>query len=90
VLLLQGSIDVVKSNTTGKQYITAHKVSMVCTLDQDSCKEQIGTKLPGSIEKVSCAPYEFMIPQSGEKVMLNYTYQYNAENVSAEEAVFAG
>lgn len=89
VLLLQGSIDVVRSKTTGKSYITAHKISMVCTLDEENCKEQIGTKLPGSIEKIACEPYEFTIAQSGEKVQLDYTYRYNPENVSAEEAVFA-
>ena len=89
VLILQGKLDVVLSKTTGKPYLTAHKVSMVCTLDDESCKEQIGLKLPGTVEKVACEPYEFTIAQSGEKVQLDYTYRYNPETATIEEAVFA-
>ena len=88
VFVLQGGIDVVKSKTTGKSYITTHKVSMVCTLDDVSAKQQIGTKLPGTIQKVACDPYDFKVPQTGEMVKLDYTFQYNPETVSMEEAVF--
>ena len=89
VLILQGGIIVAKSKTTGKTYLTAHRVSTVCTLDEANCKQQIGSLLPGTIEKVACAPYDFKLPQTGEIVKLDYTFQYNPETVSAEEAAFA-
>ena len=89
-LLLQGGIGVVKSKN-GKTYISAHKVSLVCTLSEDECKQQIGSLLPGTIEKVACDPYEFTLQQTGEKVMLDYSFRYSPENASAsiEEAAFA-
>ena len=89
VLILQGGIDLVKSKRTGKSYLTAHKVIIVCTMDEESAREQVGTKLHGTIQKVACEPYEFTIPQSGEKIMLDYTFQYSPETETMEEAVFA-
>ena len=88
VLILQGGIDMIKSKRTGKSYLTAHKVSMACTMDEETAKEQIGSKLPGTIQKIECEPYEFIIPQSGEKVMLDYTFKYSPETASMEEAAF--
>ena len=89
VLILQGGIDVVKSKRTGKSYLTAHKVSMVCTLDEVSAREQVGAKLPGTVQKIACEPYAFKVPQTGETVQLDYTFQYSPESVSMEESVFA-
>jgi len=60
---------------------------MVCTLDDEGCKHQIGTSLPGTIEKVACDPYDFKVPQTGETVKLDYTFRYNPESASVEEAV---
>jgi len=89
VLILQGGIEAVRSKATGKNYITARKANIVCTFDEATAKELIGGKLPGSIEKQSCEPYEYKIPQSGEVVQLDYTYVYTNEGAENEEAVFA-
>ena len=39
----------------------------------------IGEKIPGSIEKVSCEPYEYTIRESGETITLDFTYQFVSE-----------
>lgn len=90
VLVLQGGIQTVKSKVTGKQYITAVKANMVSTFSEQECREAIGTKLPGSIVKQNCSPYDYVIPQSGEKIQLDYTYVYSDSPVGLEENVFAG
>lgn len=89
VLILQGGIEAVKSKATGRQYITARKANIVCTFDEMTAKSMIGQKLPGSIEKQSCEPYSYTIPQSGEVVQLDYTFVYSNEGLENEEAVFA-
>ncbi len=52
------------------------------------CKQLIGTKLPGKIEKVPCEEYEFAIPGTEEVVKLNHAYKYSAEPATAEEHVY--
>jgi hypothetical protein len=88
VLVLQGSIELIKSSETGNYYASARRCSITCTFDDRMCKQLIGTKLPGKIEKVPCEEYEFTIPGSEEVVMLNHAYKYNAEPATAEEHVF--
>lgn len=46
--------------------------------------------LQGDIEMVPCEPYVYEIPESGERITLEHTWEYNPEPVSTEEHVFAG
>lgn len=77
-LILQGGIEVVKSSNGGS-YITARKVSIPSTFDEETCKELVGQQLPGSIMKVPCAPYEYTIEQTGEVIKLDYRFEYVPE-----------
>ena len=88
VLILQGGIETVKSQKTGKSFMTARKVSIPCTFDEQSARTMIGTKLPGQIEKVECEPYDYKLPDSGEVVKLTYKYEYNESPSNIEENVF--
>lgn len=92
MLRLQGEIEMVKSKETGKPYITARKASIPCTFEDHVCEGLIGNKLPGEIQRVSCEPYEYEIPESGEKIILEHTWEYNPEPVAGnmEEHVFNG
>jgi hypothetical protein len=58
-LELQGGIEVVKSQETGKLYMTARKANMSCTFDELTCQSLIGTELPGSVRKVECEEYSY-------------------------------
>jgi len=75
-LELQGGIEIVKSQETGKQYITARKANMSCTFDELTCQSLIGTELPGSVRKVNCEEYDYTIKETGEIITLSHRYEY--------------
>jgi hypothetical protein len=85
---LQGDIELIKSSKTGKLYATARKVFMSCTFDEKICKTLIGKQLPGSIKRVTCDAYDYIIPQTKEVVKLTYGYEYSNEATNIEETVF--
>jgi hypothetical protein len=89
-LILQGGIEMVKSKQTERYYATLKKASITCTFDEATCKASIGEKFPGSIQKQSCAPYSFVVKETGEILELNYRWAYLPEGASLEEAVFEG
>lgn len=90
VLKLQGGIEMMRSAKTGKFYATSRKTNLVCTFDEETCKSLVGQKIPGTIEKVKCDPYEYTIPNTQEKVLLTHSYSYNPEANGIEENVFGG
>ena len=81
-LNLQGDLEMVQSKETGRFYATVRKTSMVSSLNEASAKQVIGQKLPGSIQKVSCEPYEHTNKKTGEIIQLNYRYKYVPEESS--------
>jgi hypothetical protein len=82
VLVLQGGIQMVKSQKTNKFYVTAKKATISSTFDEETCKALIGTELPGKIAKVQTDPYEFTIKETGEVIELDYRYEFQEENHS--------
>jgi hypothetical protein len=87
VLILQGEIETVRSKTTNRPYITARKTSIPTTLDEVFAKNMVGKELPGTIERIDCKAYEFVNPETGEKVKLDYTYQYNENPATITEEI---
>jgi hypothetical protein len=75
-LELQGGIEVVKSQETGKLYMTARKANMSCTFDELTCQSLIGTELPGSVRKVECEEYSYTIKDTGEIITLSHRFEY--------------
>ena len=75
-LELQGGIEIVKSQETGKSYMTARKASMSCTFDELTCQSLIGTELPGSVKKVVCEEYSYTIKETGELITLSHRFEY--------------
>ena len=75
-LELQGGIEIVKSQETGKSYMTARKASMSCTFDELTCQSLIGTELPGSVRKVECEEYSYTIKDTGEVITLSHRFEY--------------
>lgn len=82
-LELQGGIEMVKSQETGKFYLTARKISISSTFDEFTCKSLIGAELPGSVQKVGCDPYEYTIKETGEVISLSHRYEYVEVSTSA-------
>ena len=85
-LELQGGIEMVKSQETGKFYITARKASISSTFDERTCQALIGTELPGSVRKVDCEEYEYTIKDTGEVITLSHRYEYVEETAVTQRA----
>jgi len=84
-LQLQGDMELVQSQETGKFYATARKCFITSTFDEPTAQALIGQKMPGTIERVPCNPYEYTVPETGELIMLAHSYQYVPENKQAAE-----
>ena len=87
-LILQGDVELVRSRTTSRFYATARKTSITSTFDENTCRQLIGKTIKGSIVKVDCDEYDYIIPESGEVIRLNYNYSYVADSENVEEEVF--
>jgi hypothetical protein len=88
-LIIQGGLEMVKSTKTGRYYATAKKASVTSTLDDQTCQELIGEKIPGSVQKVECEPYEFTLKETGEVITLNHRWLYLKEGETLTEKVIA-
>ena len=89
-LILQGGLELVKSQETGRYYATAKGASITSTFTEEVCKSLIGEEIPGSIKKVECEPYEYTIQETGEVIELSHRWEYFKEGDTMEEVVFEG
>ena len=89
-LILQGGIEMVKSRDSGNYYATGKTASIPSTFNDEVCNNLIGQEIPGSIQKISCEPYEHAIKESGEIITLEHRWVYVKEGETAEEVVFEG
>ncbi|WP_026754760.1 hypothetical protein [Sediminibacter sp. Hel_I_10] len=95
VLIVQGSLEAVKSQETDRIYFTARTAKVPCTFNEEMCKKIIGTDIAGSIKKVKVEPYDYTIPETSEIITLEHRYEFVEEensvlenNVLEEEEVF--
>jgi hypothetical protein len=86
-LVLQGSLEMVKSKETGNYYATAKRASVTSTFTEEACKGLVGQKFPGSIHRVPCEPYGFIIPDTGELINLDYRWIYLKEGETVDAVV---
>lgn len=86
-LILQDGLVLVKSKETGMYYATAKKASITSTLDEETCKSLLGHELDGTIEKVSCEPYEIVDQESGDITVLDYRWIFVKAGETIEETV---
>ena len=89
-LILQGGLELVKSQETGRYYATGKSASITSTFTEEVCQSLIGQEIPGSIKKVECEPYNFTIENPGEVVELSHRWEYFKEGDTMEEVVFEG
>lgn len=78
-LVVQGGIEVVKSQQTGKTYFTAKTATVPTTFNEQTCMGLIGTTLDGHVQKVECDPYDYTVQETGEVVELYHRYEYVSE-----------
>ena len=78
-LILQGGIEMVRSAETGNFYATVKQCSITSTMNEEGCKSVLGEKLPGSIEKITCDPYEYTVQETGEVIELSHRWTFVPE-----------
>lgn len=93
-LELIGQVEMVQSQNTGRFYATQRRCFIYSTFDEEIARRLVGGAFPGNIVRTSCDPYEYAIPESGQKVMLAHRYTYVPEESSTptpvRAAAFAG
>lgn len=90
LLVLQGGLQIVKSEKTDRSYATMKQATMSTTFDENTCKSLIGEEIPGTIEKVETSPYEYTVPETGEVITLSHRWEYVSESDKLAEIVFEG
>jgi hypothetical protein len=85
-LELNGGLEFIQSQNTGKFYATTRKCSIPCTFGEEVAKTMIGSSFPGEVVRVESDPYEYTIKDTGEVITLNYSYQYLPETTSKQES----
>ena len=81
-LELMGEIELVQSQSTGRFYATARRCFISSTFDVQTAKLFIGKLLPGNIVRDESDSYEFEIPDTGERIILQHTWVYKPEQHS--------
>ena len=84
-LKIQGGIEAVQSQQTGKIYLMARTCLVPTTFDEDTAVTLIGTQLPGTVKRVESAAYEYTIKETGEVIMLSHSYEYTPEEMPPEQ-----
>ena len=78
-LELEGDIEMVQSQNTGRFYATARKCCIFSTFDEDTAIRMVGTKIAGQIIRVPCEPIDYKIPHTGEVIKLTHRWDYIPE-----------
>ena len=79
-LKVQGGVEAVQSQQTGKFYLTAKTANVPSTFDEETAKSLIGSNITGRVERVGCESYDYTIKTTGEVLTLNHRYEYVSEN----------
>lgn len=76
---LEGDIEMVQSQQSGRFYATVRRCTISSTFDEATAARMIGRQMAGSIERVPCEAYDYTMPETGEVVKLGYKWDYQPE-----------
>lgn len=85
-LKIQGGVEAIQSNETGRMYLTVRTCYVSTTFDEATARALIGSELLGIVKRVECEPYEYTIKATGELITLAHRYEYSPENELANSA----
>lgn len=86
-LKLQGGVEAIQSQQTGRFYLTAKTCYIPCTFSPDTAEALIGSDMPGKVVRVESEPYEYTVKETGEVIVLNHRYEYRPDDEVMESAV---
>ena len=78
-LKIQGGVEAIQSEATGRFYLTARTTYVATTFDETTAQALVGTSFPGMVKKVVSEPYQYTIKESGEVVSLSHRFEYVPE-----------
>lgn len=88
VLEISGGLEMIKSQITNQFYATSKKAFISSTFDEQTCKALIGTEMFGCVVKQACEPYEYVVKDTGEVIVLSHRYIYDPnESIKEEKAI---
>jgi len=76
VLILQGDMELIQSQETGRFYATTKKCTISTTFSEQMAASQVGKELPGRVIREECEPYDFVVPKTGEIIELSHRWTY--------------
>ncbi len=79
-LKLQGGIEPIQSQQTGKMYLTIRTCYVSTTFDAATAESLIGSEFPGTVKRVSSDPYEYTVKSTGEVITLSHRFEYMPES----------
>lgn len=82
-LELEGDLELVQSQNTGRFYATARRCFIYSTFDEVTAMRMLGSEMPGKIIRVQREPYEYTIPETGETVTLTHGWDYIPDDTPA-------
>jgi hypothetical protein len=83
-LELTGDLELIQSSGTGRFYATAKRCSVSSVFTEEVAKTLVGKTLPGRIDRVETAPYDYVVPGTGEIRSLSHTYVYRPEEKAGQ------
>lgn len=86
-LELEGDIEMVQSQNTGRFYATVRRCATSSSFDEITAERMVGKQMPGSIERVPCDPYDFTIEATGEVIKVGYRWGYVPEGAMRISAI---
>ena len=85
-LKLQGGIEPIQSQQTGRFYLSAKTCYISSTFDEPTAKALVGTDIAGEVVRVACDPYEYTVKDTGEVITLVHSYEYLPEKAPTSSA----
>jgi len=86
-LEVQGGVLPVRSQKTGKLYLTSKKAYIASTYNEQTAEALVGVSIPGEVEKVDCDPFEYTIKDTGETITMSHRYEYVEEVVKSKGVI---
>lgn len=84
-LKVQGGVEAVQSNQTGKMYFTVRTCLVPTTFDEATAQSLIGTQLPGTARRVASEPYQYTVKATGEVITLAHRFVYSLKQEPEEQ-----
>lgn len=85
-LELEGDLELVQSQNTGRYYATTRRCWISSTFDENTARLMVGKTLSGKITRIQCEPYEYTLPETGEIITLGYRWDYTPEEAVEQKA----